>query len=721
MKRSQKISIISGLLGLAWCFGIIVLYYVSHKPFNLERLITLFQRPAGWVIFFIFLAFPLLLPFLRQRGVRMVLGGSGLLLFMAGLVDNLGLPLPGLLQPMALSAFRVGVALLLVGLGGALGRLLTGELPFGRLANLSVQAALGLGIMAIAVLGLGAFSLLNGYILGIGLTGLLALLWKPLLFWARQTNELLEIWQEGQGFERWIAGLLLAIFLFSLLVSLAPPLQFDSLVYHLTMPQTYLNQGAVTYLPWLIWNGNPQTIEMLYTWAAALAGFPAAACLGWFCCVLAVLGLLGFLRERLGTRAAWVGVTALLSGFTLAVSPAWAYVDWMTLFLGVAALICLDGWRLEGSKKLLCLSALFAGMALATKYTAGILGLVVFAVVLWHVWKRKERLWPVFWCFALFAVLPVLPWLLRNFLDTGNPFYPLLFPAGAADAFRMAVHQKQLPWGNWMDLILLPLRATYLGMDSTDGYSASVGPLLLGLGALAFLLSRKIEKGRQVFLENAGIFSVLGCLIWALGNQFTGLMIQTRLYFCIFPAFAILAAAGYAGLVSCEIPGVRLTRLVNALVLLVLVLNFMECGLYTTEKDAAGVILGSKDEQWYLADNLGWYAEVMQEIKGLPIGSHTLLLYEPRSLYCLPDCEPDENLDRWQHSRALYGSTENILQTWKAEGFTHFLFYRVGANFLREAEDIHSTSEDWQTLDQFLGTLQVTRDYNGIYELYTLP
>ena len=129
-----------------------------------------------------------------------------------------------------------------------------------------------------------------------------------------------------------------------------------------------------------------------------------------------------------------------------------------------------------------------------------------------------------------------------------------------------------------------------------------------------------------------------GLALWALGNQLSGNLIQTRYYFSIFPAFAVLAAAGEYGLRQLHIPRVRLERISAALVLLALGLNLLEVGHSVLKQGSPQAALGIKSEAAYLADNLGWFQPAMQAVRDLPEGARTLLLYEPRSLYCAPRC-----------------------------------------------------------------------------------
>ena len=74
----------------------------------------------------------------------------------------------------------------------------------------------------------------------------------------------------------------------------------------------------------------------------------------------------------------------------------------------------------------------------------------------------------------------------------------------------------------------------------------------------------------------------------------------------------------------------------------------------------------------------------MRAINELPKETHTLLLYETRSYHCLPNCQPDEILDRWKRDWQKYGNNEKILQAWRDEGITHVMVYQLGVDYALE-------------------------------------
>jgi hypothetical protein len=286
-------------------------------------------------------------------------------------------------------------------------------------------------------------------------------------------------------------------------------------------------------------------------------------------------------------------------------------------------------------------------------------------------------------------------------------------------ATRLDFYQGGLPWGNWGDLFILPLRATYVGWDHSPGYGASIGPLLFGLGLLSLVELYPNRVRIQSGLRTVALISLPGLLIWAILGRVTALLLQTRLYFALFPAFAVLAGGGFAILARQKIPGLRLGRVAGALVTLVLALSALESGLHIIQQNSLRYLAAIENRNAYLEHNLGWYAPAVQAVKELPESTQVLLLFEPRSLYCLPGCQPDEVIDRWLADLDRLGDAQVVLADWRESGYTHLLYNQAGVEFL-QTQDEHFDYVNWDALDTLLAGLPVTADFGGAYILYEL-
>jgi hypothetical protein len=617
--------------------------------------------------------------------------------------------------------WNAAVALAVWCLAGGLGHKLLGKINISPLEGFSIQSAFGLGLLGTAWLLIGAtfgFGWIQGSIVGLILV---FFLYKDARAWLHQLVELKSAWKLSGWFGRLLGGEILFILLATLTIALAPPVKFDAMVYHLRLPDLYLDNGRFYYVPEIMFWGMPQIGEMLFTWAISIGGYPAAAIIGWLSGLTAMVGLFGLIENRLGLLAAWSGLASLLAGYTLAISLSWGYVDWLVILFGTAFLISMQLWVKQKTATALLVSGAFAGMALATKYTAGLLIIAGTVFIVWVTYRRGHLMGMVRPAFQFLAAALGFfsPWLIKNFLATGSPVYPFLFPAGAMDQIRLDFFQGGLPWGGWLDTVFLPWRATTMGVEAAPGYSASIGPLLLGLSVWAWLGYKYYSPDAQSFLKNTALIFIPGLFLWMILGRFSNFLLQSRLYLGIFPAIAVLAGGGYQAFGQLRISGVRLGRITGGLILFVLGLTAFEVGLGTLRQESLPYMAGLVNSQAYRQQNLGMYALAQDRMNELPPGSRILFLWETRSLGCLLNCDPDEILDRWPHDLSLYGNAAAVLAAWKNQGYSHILYHQLGADFLRQ-EDRRYKTIDWDSLDRLKAGLIEISDLNGTYQLYEI-
>ncbi len=217
-----------------------------------------------------------------------------------------------------------------------------------------------------------------------------------------------------------------------LLTVLTPETRHDPYDYHLTIPTLYLVHGGIVEIPWHVFSYMPKNGEMLFGLGLGI-GNDSITKLIHYIFGIYILILIGWMLKRCFSReAGWMGavmvITLPLYGF-LATS---SYIDLIRSFWELAALFTLSMiWVSEEEKEkvvYLYLSALFAGMAMGTKYVAwlvfGLPYLVLF-IITFSRFKPVLLMKHVFWV-LIAGVLPVLSWLSYNAIWTGNPIYPLL-------------------------------------------------------------------------------------------------------------------------------------------------------------------------------------------------------------------------------------------------------------------------------------------------------
>jgi len=639
------------LLAFLWLSLVLAFYYIPHKPFRLTNLLAL----------------------------------SKAILALAG--------------SMAVGALATGLGLFAFKMASI-------EPP----AKLVWSAALGLGLLSLVGLGLGAFGLLKPVVLWpLTVIGLLA--FGPEL---RRAFRGAKFPRPQNRFETFLALYLASSLILAFLYALTPPTAWDSLVYHLTGPKFYLRSGKIYHpldLPYL---GFPQLVEMLFTWGMALGGERAASVIHWLYGLLAASIGLGF------SDCPYLVGALIFSAPTVFVLASWPYVDIALLVYVALAFQALEFYRETGSLKWLVLSGVMAGFALSAKYTAVIVPIAGFFVLLIASRQRKYAVLLPLVAFVLFS-----PWLIKNFALTGNPVYPFFLKGVYWDDWRKWWFGR--PWTgfartNPLKLVTAFWDATIWGIEGAKGYSASLGPLFLGL--LPFLLTWKfMPKREQLRVRDALIFFSFPYAFWLFGLAWSYMLSQGRL---LLPAFGVLALAISAGVKALEAfppKPINLSWVVRGAIVLVLVLNLIEFSMDFLALSPLKVIAGLESESEFLARQLGWYIKAVEFInQELPEDAVVFFLWEPRSYHCLKACLPDSLLDHFLHSLYLYGyDAKALISAWREEGATHLLLYQIGLDYLVEEGFDPIGPKELEALREVLALCHKVKEFGKAYQLYELP
>jgi hypothetical protein len=656
MKKSSPHLLVSALGSLLWLVIVSMAYVYTHKAFSAEMLLALLSFLGK-----IFLSFAVI----------------------------------------SLSA----------GLGLKLIKLLSVE-------GLPLALALGLGAFSVLILGVGIWIGVIPWLFFAILEGFLLWLWRDILHFWRQAWQAWQVLSFHQVADKILALISAAILLLNLQIAAAPPLAFDALVYHLSLPLRYIDAGKIFHVADNIFTGMPQLAEMNYLFVFVLGGETAPAIFGWLLAVLTLLFIGQYLANKFSPGAGWFAIAALLSGFSLSRLTGQAYIEWFLLFYGFAWWLALEKAVLEKEtgRWLLALGAI-SGFALSLKYTAGLLILLACLALVFQKqgWRAKMRSLVLF---GLTASLFSLPWWIKNFFWTGNPFYPLLFASAEMDALRLGAFNAP-PLLSWFDLPTFPWYVTIWGAEGKVGPSASIGPLLLAFAPLAYWGWDKKSAGQRGSICLASFILLAGFIVWYLAGSQNGLLEQTRLFVTLFPVWALLAAAGFSTLADINISSVRLERIGLAIALMFLSFNLLETLADTLPRRATETNLGFLSRESYLQLNLGDLHLANQALQSLGPDLKVVMLWETRGFYCSPSCDPDEIIDRWYHETRQNASPQAILKNWQIQGYTHLLIYDWGVEFVREFDNAKYNSQDWVWLAQLRQSLGPGQKI-GDYTLYRL-
>jgi hypothetical protein len=368
---------------------------------------------------------------------------------------------------------------------------------------------------------------------------------------------------------------------------------------------------------------------------------------------------------------------------------------------------------------------IFCGFSTGVKYTAIALPVALGLSVLWV--SRHDALRTAagrLAQFAGFGLIATLPWLVENWLTTGNPVYPFFFPGVYWDTWRAWWYDRPgtglattAPWR----LLTAPLEATVLGTEGGEPYDATIGPLLLGSVPLLALVWRALNREERSVAGHLLFFVGLNYALWLAGLARSALLVQTRLLLPIFGLAAVLGAVVLDRLVILRRPQLAVDWLVRAVMSLTLALLLFSTLAAFLRANPMPVTLGIETRDAYLARRLGVYQLAMNEINTLPPGSRVIFLWEPRSYACRVDCRPDALLDRFLHLTYLHPDAGSIAQTWRDEGATHVLLFRRGMKAIIEDGFDPVTPRDLQIMDDLqahhLSPLQEWGDAYVLYEI----
>lgn len=612
-------------------------------------------------------------------------------------------------------------------MAGGTGRWILDQLHFKNQPSI-IYFAFGLGCLSVIFLLIGSIIGVHTWWVWMVFILISIFLFRHIWEWVRKISfEIIHTWQQSTRFGKALGWISMIIVFCALIIAFAPPLKFDALVYHLALPKIYIESGSLAFQPDNMFWGMPQLGEMLYTWMMLLAGDRAAVCLGYMVGVICLGGLLHFSSRKFNTSVGWVAISALLSGNTFSASLSWGYIDWFTILYGISVMISLDQWIETRLTKDLILSGVMAGFCLGCKYTAGVIVLAAMVVIGWQCFDELRpgksnnnffRVIRLIMIFGLAVIIITVPWWLRNYFATGNPFYPFFFATASMDSFRLSFYQIPISTSLW-ETILLPFSATFLGVEGATGFSASIGPLLLGLGLFAWLPKPAITRTQELTFRLCLLLTLSGIVIWMVGSRFSEYLIQSRMYFSIFPALAIISGLGFLGLSQLHPFGIRMQNVIGALIILCLSFTALEVSRQVVKTRSLSLIANHISEDEYLGENLGWYYPAVNEISKLNRQRKVLLLFEPRGYFCLPNCDPDEILDQWKHDLFLFENPSGVLNAWKEQGFTDVMFNRFGAEFVKESDSRYQ-SKDWEMLEELLAGLSEPVNFGEAYFRYSL-
>jgi len=462
-----------------------------------------------------------------------------------------------------------------------------------------------------------------------------------------------------------LLGLFVSLIISILILSSVPPVSRDALTHHLAVPKLYLNHGGMYEIPSLKFSYYPMNLDFLYIIPLYLGNDIIPKYIHFAFALLTAWLIFSYLKNRIDTVYAMVGALFFLSLPVIVKLSITVYVDLGLIFFSTWALIYLLKWLENGFKfHFLIISAISCGLALGTKYNGLIivllLGLFVsFLFAKYHgelligadsnVAEIKsegylDKISPVWRAslygavFVFIAIVVFSPWMIRNYIWTDNPVYPLYngwFNSALSDPAETGGHlghfavRKILFKESLWQTLLIPVRIFFEGQDNLPQYfDGKLNPFLFFLPFFAFL---SINKSTPVIKAEKKI--LLAFAILYLLFAFFKTDMRIRYIAPIIPPLVILAMYGLHQ-INAFVTGyfpIAVRRFMTLGILAMTVFMFVMNGVYVWEQfnhvDPLGYLSGQVDRDTYIQRYRPEYKSIKYVNENLSIRTKILCVF----------------------------------------------------------------------------------------------
>ncbi len=511
------------------------------------------------------------------------------------------------------------------------------------------STALGIGILSYSIFLLGVCHLLYKMSCYLLMAGTVLISIPEIRSFIKRLHEeqksrAVEISTPDSGF----IVLVKIIFAVSTLVYLvqvfSPPMNYDSLAYHLAVPKIYIEKHAVVFIPNNVYANFPMTMEFLYALGLLLRGDSLAKLTHFLMGILTALAVYSFSMKHFGRRVAFTASLIFYNIPFVGFLSGCAFNDLMLTTFEFLSLSAIINWFLLKSdsgitgtdtgllrKKWMVVSAVFCGLSAGTKYPAFLLlfPFVVFTIMIrvllvdrknFLVCLKKTGI------FLLIVMAVVSPWFLKNIFYTHNPVYPYfygifsrLFGDPSGGTFNIQRFMKHHSTTNFSVLDIFPL-LWKINMDKL------IGPVFI-LFIPLLLLIRSIKPAIKLILCFGGMYF----LLWAFFTHQ-----DVRFLIPCFPALCIASSYAVNGITSKETTNTKiLTFFLRVVIIFVVLFNLSWMILTIAKHDLLKVAAGNEDRDEFLMNSPYYQYPAFKFInEELPEDAKVLFVGENQTYFC---------------------------------------------------------------------------------------
>jgi hypothetical protein len=511
--------------------------------------------------------------------------------------------------------------------------------------------------------------------------------------------------------------------------ALWPAVHYDAITYHLGVPKYYLLEGAISYIPYDSCSNFPFLAEMLYTLCFFAAGQKAAQLSSVFMYILTACALYEFAKTFIREMPPWLPMlfySVIPSGMTFTV---YYGSDIHLAFYVIITLYVFFLWEQHRRPFFLVLLGLFAGACLSMKYAALAYIPLLLVIGTGFVAGKSKKFFVKQWLCSLAicgtAALVVFgPWLVKNYLYVGNPFYPGFFNLFGGTDMNLEMYRNIQKMVSTSDFNLMvkglwenPGRLLLFRPNTLDNsLDRNLGPVLL-----FFFPMIVFNKNLSAVIKKILFAGVMIYIVWC----FT--FFSTRFFF---PAVGLLIlAAAYAVTETARQVSAPFSLWIKTtaffLVFFSCITGFCQVNL-VTQTYGFDFIKESDDKflQRHMIDNrsaiLFSYPVYAYVNAHLPTDTVILVIGDAQHLYL-------DRRHRYTYLSAV--SSYDIFKTapnnhpeiacsLKSDGITHIIYNPIEMSRLEQVGASLFTERDQDAIESFLSSRYVTRMYCRRFHVY---
>lgn len=490
-----------------------------------------------------------------------------------------------------------------------------------------------------------------------------------------------------------------------------PPVSKDALTHHLAVPKLYLKHGGIYQIPFMPYSYYPMNLDLLYLLPLHFGNDIVPKFIHFGFALLTAWLIFGYLKRRINITYALFGVIFFLSVPIIVKLSITVYVDLGLIFFSTASLLSLLKWFESGFRgRFLILSAISCGLGMGTKYN-GLVALFLLTLFVPFILSRytqgtRARFFRVAGYSMIFAGIALLvfsPWMIRNFVWTGNPIYPLydhwfnsqsamLQSAPSIFEIRSRIYHE-----SWWQMALMPLRVFFQGQDGNPQYfDGKLNPFLFLFPFLAFY---KVKNDSNTIRAEKKILLAFAILYFAF--SFFSAAVRIRYISPIISPLVLLSVYGIKNMLDLgkdrNSPRLRHTGIILTLGIISfsLFLNVVYIFKQYNEVDPFSFLTGKVSRDEYIDRYRFEYPVVRYINKNVPENAKILFIYiGNRGYYCDREYIFDmiHNTSFLSNLVKQANDPEEVLAGLRRMGITHlFIRYDLFEPWIRNQFNLKDT------------------------------